>query len=176
MDNERKVPPGHGPWALPSTQRHDGQATDMEQLGEEVRRKIRGLLGGSLHIRHMDSGSCNGCDWEISHLLSAVYDVQRLGIDFVASPRHADMLLVTGPVTRHLEPALLATYEACGRPRLVVAVGACAVSGGVHGASYATAGGVDRVVPVDVYIPGCPPKPAAILQGILLALDKWEKA
>jgi len=135
-------------------------------------RRIRNLLGRSLHIRHMDTGSDNACDWEIAALLGPVYDVQRLGIDFVASPRHADMLLVTGAVTRHLQPALMATYVAMPSPKLVVAVGDEACGGGVLQGSYAVAGGVDRVLPVDVYIPGSPPRPQALIHGILLALGR----
>ncbi len=145
---------------------------DAQVLGARLRERIGRLFRRSLHIRHLDLGSSNGCDWEINALLNPVYDVQRFGIDFVASPRHADLLLVTGPVTRHLEPALWATYEATPDPKLVVAVGACACSGGVVAESYATAGGVDQRVPVDVYIPGCPPRPQAILHGLLLALDR----
>lgn len=136
--------------------------------------RIRTLLGRSLHIRHMDAGSDNACDWEIAALLGPVYDVQRLGIDFVASPRHADMLLVTGAVTRHLEPALMATYEAMPWPRLVVAVGDEACGGGVLRGSYAVAGGVDRLLPVHVYIPGSPPRPQALIHGILLALGRTQ--
>jgi Ni,Fe-hydrogenase III small subunit/formate hydrogenlyase subunit 6/NADH:ubiquinone oxidoreductase subunit I len=141
-----------------------------EALGERIRRSLR----RSLHIRHCDAGSENACDWEINALLSPVYDVQRFGIDFVASPRHADLLLVTGAVTRNLEPALRATYEAMPAPRLVVAVGDEACSGGILQGSYAVAGGVDRVVPVDVYIPGDPPRPQALIQGLLIAMGRLE--
>lgn len=141
--------------------------------GKVLQDRIHKLFGRSLHIRHVDSGSCNGCDFEMTALTNAVYDVQRFGIDFVASPRHADMLLVTGPVTRHLEVALRRTYQAAAEPRLVVALGACACGGGIFGGSYATLGGVDRVVPVDAYIPGCPPRPLAIIHGLLLALGRW---
>ena len=144
-------------------------------LGAQLRERIARTFQRSLQIRHLDVGSSNGCDWEINALLNPVYDVQRFGIDFVASPRHADLLLVTGPVTRHLEPALWATFEATPDPKLLVAVGACACSGGVVANSYATAGGVDRRLPVDVYIPGCPPRPQAILHGLLLALDRREQ-
>ncbi|MCL5027122.1 MAG: hypothetical protein M1531_11635, partial [Chloroflexi bacterium] len=119
--------------------------------------RVSRLLKRSLHIRHMAAGSDNSTDWEIAALLNPVYDIQRLGIDFVASPRHADLLLVTGAVTRHLEPALYATYEAMPSPRLVVAAGDEACGGGVLHGSYAVAGGVDRCLPVDVYVPGDPP-------------------
>ena len=148
---------------------------ETESLAVRLRERIAGLFRSSLQIRHLDVGSCNGCDWEIAALLNPVYDLQRFGIDFVASPRHADMLLVTGAITRNLEPALWQTYEATPDPKLVVAVGACACGGGIVASSYATAGGVDRRIPVDVYIPGCPPRPQAILHGILLALDRRDQ-
>jgi len=147
-------------------------ASASSTLGSRLNRRVRGLLSRSLHIRHMAAGSDNSTDWEISALLNPVYDVQRLGIDFVASPRHADLLLVTGAVTRHLEPALMATYEAMPAPRLVVAAGDEACGGGVLQGSYAVAGGVDRCLPVDVYIPGDPPRPQALIQGLMVALDR----
>jgi Ni,Fe-hydrogenase III small subunit/formate hydrogenlyase subunit 6/NADH:ubiquinone oxidoreductase subunit I len=134
--------------------------------------EIHRVLGRSLHLRHLDSGSCNACDWELAALLNPVYDVRRLGIDFVASPRHADGVVVTGPVTRNLETAVRRTVEAVPDPRVVIAVGACAASGGIVGEGYASAGGVDRVLPVDVYIPGCPPRPEAILFGVLVAVGR----
>ncbi len=137
--------------------------------------RMKRVLGKSVHIRHVDSGSCNGCDWEMTHLLNSIYDVQRLGFDFVASPRHADFLMVTGGVTRNLEVALRRTYAATPEPRVVVAVGTCACSGGVFQDSYAVTGGVDKIVPVQVYIPGCPPRPQALIQGLMLALDKIEQ-
>ncbi len=136
--------------------------------------EIRRVLGRSLHLRHLDAGSCNACDWELTALLNPVYDVRRLGIDFVASPRHADGVMVTGPVTRNLETAVRRTLEAVPEPRIVIAVGACAASGGIVGEGYASAGGVDKVLPVDVYIPGCPPRPEAIIFGILLALGRLD--
>ena len=140
--------------------------------GEKGETAPFGRLRRSLHIRHMAAGSENACDWEISALLNPVYDVQRLGIDFVASPRHADLLLVTGAVTRNLEPALLATYEAMPAPRIVVAVGDEACSGGILRGSYACAGGVDRGLPGDVYVPGDPPRPQALIEGLLIAAGK----
>jgi Ni,Fe-hydrogenase III small subunit len=140
----------------------------------DLKRAVDARLGRSLHIRHLDSGSCNACDWEMTALLNSVYDVQRLGIDFVASPRHADLLLVTGVMTRNLEQAARMTYEAMPEPRLVVAMGACAVGGGVFAQTYAAAGGAEAVLPVDVFIPGCPPRPEAIIQGLLIAVGKLE--
>lgn len=142
---------------------------------EEVAERIRGVLGRSLQLRHLDSGSCNACDWELTALLNPVYDVRRLGIDFVASPRHADGVVVTGPVTRNLETAVRRTWEAVPEPRVVVAVGACAASGGIAGRGYASAGGVGEILPVDVFIPGCPPRPEAILFGLLLAVGRVEE-
>ncbi|MHB1131776.1 MAG: NADH-quinone oxidoreductase subunit B family protein [Chloroflexota bacterium] len=136
--------------------------------------RVRGLLKRSLHVRHLAAGSDNSTDWEIAALLNPIYDVQRLGIDFVASPRHADLLLVTGAVTRHLEPALRATYEAMPSPRLVVAAGNEACGGGLLRGSYAVAGGVDRCLPVDVYVPGDPPCPEALIQGLLVAMGRSE--
>jgi Ni,Fe-hydrogenase III small subunit/formate hydrogenlyase subunit 6/NADH:ubiquinone oxidoreductase subunit I len=139
----------------------------------EVAEEIRRTLGRSLHLRHLDAGSCNACDWELTALLNPVYDVRRLGIDFVASPRHADGVVVTGPVTRNLEAAVRRTWEAVPEPRVVIAVGACAASGGVAGRrTYASAGGVAEVLPVDVFVPGCPPRPEAIVFGILLAVGR----
>jgi Ni,Fe-hydrogenase III small subunit len=120
----------------------------------------------------VDAGSCNGCELEIVALNNPVHDIERFGIQFVASPRHADMLLVTGPVTRNMELALLKTHRAMAEPKVVVAVGACGISGGIFGENYASLGSVDKVLPVDVYIPGCPPRPQALLHGILLAVGR----
>ena len=157
----------------PTGENPAASATDqVERLGARLRGEIARTFGRSLHLRHLDVGSCNGCDWELTALLNPVYDLQRFGIDIVASPRHADGLLVTGPVTRHLEPALWATYDATPEPKLVIAVGACACDAGFLVGSYAVAGGVDRRLPVDVYIPGCPPRPEAILHGLLLAMGR----
>jgi Ni,Fe-hydrogenase III small subunit/Pyruvate/2-oxoacid:ferredoxin oxidoreductase delta subunit len=140
--------------------------------GEALRAEITRKLGRSLHIRHLDVGSCNACDFELGQLGSPVYDLQQYGIDFVASPRHADLLMVTGVVTRNLTQALTMTYEATPTPRLVMAVGACAASGRTFGDSYAIRGGADTLVPVDIYVPGCPPRPQALIYGLLLALDR----
>ncbi|HJV46874.1 MAG TPA: NADH-quinone oxidoreductase subunit B family protein [Bacillota bacterium] len=150
---------------------HQQAASDRKML----QNRIKEVLGHSLHIRHVDSGSCNGCDFEMSTLTNPIYDIQRLGVDFVASPRHADMLLVTGGVTVHLEEALKKTYQATAHPKMVVAVGSCACGGGIVGETYANYGGIDQIVPVYVYIPGCPPRPQAIMEGILLALDRMNE-
>ncbi len=151
----------------PMPERSDAEAA-------RVAHEIHRVLGRSLHLRHLDAGSCNACDWELSTLLNPVYDIRRLGIDFVASPRHADGVAVTGSVTRNLETAMRRTFAAIPEPRLVIAVGACASSGGIVGEGYASAGGVDRLMPVDVYIPGCPPRPEAIIFGLLLAIGRLE--
>jgi Ni,Fe-hydrogenase III small subunit/formate hydrogenlyase subunit 6/NADH:ubiquinone oxidoreductase subunit I len=151
------------------------QPPSLDAIGAELKARVDKVLGRSLHIREVDAGSCNGCEMEIVGLNSPVYDVERFGIHFVASPRHADMLLVTGPVSRNMELALRKTYDATPAPRLVVAVGACGCSGGIFGQNYASLGGVDKVIPVDVYIPGCPPNPHALLHGILLAVGRLRK-
>jgi Ni,Fe-hydrogenase III small subunit/ferredoxin-like protein FixX len=143
-----------------------------ESAGNELHKKIRRVFNRSMHIRHVDVGSCNACDFEMSALSNPIYDLQQYGIDFVASPRHADMLMVTGVVTRNLTQALLMTYEATPAPKLVMAVGACAAGGRTFGDSYAIRGRVDQLVPVDIYVPGCPPRPQALLYGLLLALDR----
>ena len=139
---------------------------------ESAGREIRELMGRALNIRQVDAGSCNGCEAEIDALTNPYYDLERFGIHFVASPKHADMLLVTGPVTRNMAVALRQTYEAAPAPKLVVAVGACGCGGGIFAGSYAVAGGVDAIVPVDGYIPGCPPTPAMLLTGILRVLGR----
>jgi Ni,Fe-hydrogenase III small subunit/formate hydrogenlyase subunit 6/NADH:ubiquinone oxidoreductase subunit I len=150
-------------------------STHLEEIGTRLKSEVSRFLGRSLHIREVDAGSCNGCEVEIVGLNSPVYDLERFGIHFVASPRHADMLLVTGPVTRNMELALRKTYDAAPDPRLVVAVGACGCSGGIFDRNYAICGGVDQVIPVDVYIPGCPPNPHALLHGILVAVGRLQQ-
>lgn len=145
---------------------------DELDVARQLRRTIERTLGRSLHVRHLDTGSCNGCDWEIAALLNPYHDIQRLGIDFVASPRHADLLLVTGIMTRNLEEAARRTYEAMSAPRLVVAVGACAISGGVFAGTYAGRDGISDVLPVDVFVPGCPPRPEALVHGLLVAVGR----
>jgi len=148
------------------------QRASLDAIGQQIKDRAGKIFGRSLHIREVDAGSCNGCEVEIVGLNSPIYDIERFGIHFVASPRHADMLLVTGPVTRNMELALKKTYDATPDPRLVVAVGACGCSGGIFGQNYAILGAVDKVLPVDVYIPGCPPNPHALLHGILLAMGR----
>ena len=158
---------------LTEVRRADGGIdVGIDRVGQKAHERIHKLLGRSLAIREVDAGSCNGCELEIVALNNPVYDLERFGIHFVASPRHADMLLVTGPVTRNMELALLKTYQAMPEPKVVVAVGACGISGGIFGKNYASLGGVDNVVPVDVYVPGCPPRPQALLHGILLAVGR----
>ena len=146
--------------------------TSYEIMCSELKVNINKLFGRSLQIREVDSGSCNGCDYEINAVSNPFNDIERLGISFVASPRHADMLLVTGTATRNMQVALIKTYNATPDPKIVVAVGACACSGGIFKDTYATSNGIDSIVPVDVYIPGCPPRPQAIIYGILKALDR----
>lgn len=145
---------------------------EVERLGAEIQRKIDKRFAKSLAIREVDAGSCNGCELEIHALNNVYYDLERFGVHFVASPRHADILLVTGPVSRHMEEALRRTYEATPDPKWVIACGDCAVCGGEFGVSYASSGAVENVIPVDVKIPGCPPTPAQLLAGILRTMNK----
>ncbi len=144
---------------------------DELRLREHLQDRIRTVLGRALCIRHVDAGSCNGCELEIHALNNPVYNMDGLGIRFVASPRHADLLLVTGPVSRHMEAALLRTFHATPDPKLVVAVGDCGCTGGIFNESYACRGRVSQIIPVDVAVPGCPPSPTRILQGILTAVS-----
>lgn len=137
-----------------------------------IHKDILAILGKALAIREVDAGSCNGCELEINAVTNPYYNMEGLGIKFVASPRHADMLLVTGPVSRNMEEALKRTYDATPEPRLVVAVGDCAACGGIFGEGYATVGSVAKVIPVDVTVPGCPPPPLEILRGILAAVKR----
>jgi Ni,Fe-hydrogenase III small subunit len=143
----------------------------MRLIEQRLQQEILEVFGGALSIRQVDAGSCNGCELEIHAVNNAYYNIEGLGIKFVASPRHADLLLVTGPVSRHMEVALKRTYDATPEPKLVVAVGDCACDGGIFGESYATCGKVSNVIPVDVVVGGCPPTPTAILQGILTAIS-----
>ena len=151
----------------------DGAAIEVVR---EIDTRARRLLGRAIGIRQVDAGSCNGCEIEITGLTGPVYDLERFGLHFVASPRHADLLLVTGPVTRNMEVPLRKTYEATPDPKLVVAVGECAKNCGVFAGSYAVAGSVAEIIPVDVIVTGCPPSPADILRGILTALGRLEAA
>jgi Ni,Fe-hydrogenase III small subunit len=150
----------------PAPQARDDWRVQAAQIQDEILR----ILGRALVIREVDAGSCNGCELEIHALNGPRYNLEGLGIRFAASPRHADLLLVTGPVSRHMEQPLRIAYEAMPNPKLVVAVGDCGCDGGIFGASYATVGGVAKVLPVDVVVPGCPPTPVALLQGILTAI------
>jgi NADH-quinone oxidoreductase B subunit len=143
----------------------------VEELATAVNKAARRRLGRSLSVRAVDAGSCNGCELEMHALTNAFYDIERFGIHFVASPRHADVLLVTGPVTANMREALERTYDATPNPKWVVALGDCARDGGCFAGSYAVVGGVSRVVPVDLHIPGCPPSPREILSGFLALLD-----
>jgi Ni,Fe-hydrogenase III small subunit len=143
----------------------------IDALGRRLALAARGRLGRSLSIREVDAGSCNGCELEIHGLNNPFYDLERFGLRFVASPRHADVLLVTGPVTRNMAEALRRTYAATPDPKWVVAAGDCACDGGCFAGSYAIVGGVDAVLPVDVRIPGCPPSPTALLEGLVVLVE-----
>ncbi|MDA8169209.1 MAG: NADH-quinone oxidoreductase subunit NuoB [Nitrospiraceae bacterium] len=142
------------------------------ELIEEARKKIDRVFGRSVRIRQVDAGSCNACEWECTALINPVYDVQRFGVDFVASPRHADILLVTGPASFSMALALKKTYLAMPEPKIVIACGDCAADGGVFKGSYAVTGGVDKVVPAVSRIRGCPPSPSAIMTGIMETIRK----
>jgi len=144
---------------------------EIEKIGVQLEDAIRRRFQRSLAIRQVDAGSCNGCELEIHAINNSFYNCERFGIHFTASPRFADLLLVTGPVSHNMEIALKRTYAATPSPKIVVAVGDCGCNGGVFGKSYASLGGIDRVIPVDAVIPGCPPTPTALLQGILKAID-----
>ena len=144
----------------------------LRVMADRLRADVLENFAGALTIRHVDAGSCNGCELEINSLNNPYYNLEGLGIKFVASPRHADLLLVTGPVSRHMEVALKRTYDATPEPKLVVAIGDCGCTGGIFGENYASLGRVSNVIPVDVAVPGCPPTPLAIMQGILTAIKR----
>ncbi|MEK6581638.1 MAG: NADH-quinone oxidoreductase subunit B family protein [Nitrospirota bacterium] len=144
---------------------------EVEEVGIRLEEAVRKRFRGSLAIRQVDAGSCNGCELEIHAINNPIYNCERFGIHFTASPRFADMLLVTGPVTHNMEIALRRTYNATPPPKIVVAVGDCGCNGGIFGESYASLGGIDKVIPVNVLIHGCPPTPVALLQGILKAIE-----
>jgi len=146
-------------------------ADETLRICDDLQVRIRAILGRALCIRHIDAGSCNGCELEIHALNNSLYNLEGLGIRFVASPRHADLLLVTGPVSRHMKVALQRTYAATPDPKLVVALGDCGCTGGIFGETYATCGRVSNVIPVNVAVPGCPPNPKRILAGILAAIS-----
>jgi len=151
-----------------------GEAAQQE--ASRIQQELLDIMGQALTIREVDAGSCNGCELEINALGNPYYNLEGLGIRFVASPRHADLLLVTGPVSRNMDVALKRTYEATPEPKLVVAVGDCACDGGVFGETYATCGKVSNIIPVDVTVPGCPPPPLDILRGILTAVKRRVKS
>jgi formate hydrogenlyase subunit 7 len=161
-------------WAYGARRREDlvWAATVEAPEAEALKGQIRRIFGRSLHVRHVDAGSCNGCESELQALNNPFYNLHRLGVFFTASPRHADLLLVTGPVTYAMRGPLLEAFEAMPEPRFVMAVGTCAVSGGTNGGGYACGNGLDGVLPVDVYLPGCPPNPAAIIHALLLLLER----
>lgn len=159
-------------WAFGVRNREDLRWTETVSRAARTRSRDRNGFRRSLHIRHVDSGSCNGCESELQALNNPFYNLHRLGIFFTPSPRFADLLLVTGPVTKAMEPPLRATWEAMPQPRWVIAVGTCAVSGGIAGGGYACGHGLEGVLPVDVYLPGCPPNPAAIIEALLMFLDR----
>lgn len=150
------------------------RALPLPELRFHLRDEVQRVLGRSLNIREVDAGSCNGCEVEVSSLSNPVYDLERFGIRIVASPRHADALLVTGPVTRNMRPALMRTYRAVPEPRIVVAMGTCAISGCPFGGTYAAGAGVAEVLPVDIFIPGCPPHPRTVVLALLEALGRTQ--
>jgi Ni,Fe-hydrogenase III small subunit len=158
----------HGPLTEPAPAPDEA---GLAELAKKVDRVARAKLGRSLSIRQIDAGSCNGCELEIHALNNAFYDLERLGLRFVASPRHADVLMVTGPVTKNMRQALKRTYNATPDPKWVIAVGACAADGGIFSRSYAVAGGVNDVIPVDLHIRGCPPSPIELLKGLMALLE-----
>jgi Ni,Fe-hydrogenase III small subunit len=158
----------HGPLTEAAPSADDAA---LVEIAAQVERAARQRLGRTLSIREVDAGSCNGCELEIHALSNVFYDLERFGLRFVASPRHADVLLVTGPVTVNMREALVRTYQATPAPKWVVAVGACARDGGVFSGSYACVGGVSAVLPVDLHIRGCPPSPIALLEGLLALLE-----
>lgn len=150
---------------------HNGD-TGLDELASRLSRETQARLGCSLSIRELDAGSCNGCELEINALSNAFYDLERFGLRFVASPRHADVLLVTGPITKNMRDALQRTYEAMPHPKWVIAAGDCAINGGCFAGSYAVAGAASQIVPVDLVVHGCPPTPTQLLQGLVLLMKR----
>jgi len=171
-------PPGaftpSGDWAFGVRRREDlvRAETAASDTAQQLKGAIRAVFGRSLHVRHVDAGSCNGCESELQALNNPFYNLHRLGVFFTPSPRFADLLLVTGPVTYAMRESLLETYRAMPQPRWVMAAGTCAVSGGIAGGGYACGHGVEGLLPVDVYLPGCPPNPAAFIQALLMLLER----
>lgn len=160
-------------WQLAATERSDLRITGRNAPHiEALRRDLRRLLGRSLRLRQISAGGCNGCELEVNALGNVVFDASRFGIDFVASPRHADGVLITGPISQNMRAATLATYEAVAEPKLVIAAGACAISGGIFWGHEEVTGGIDGLLPVDLYVPGCPPHPITILDGLLRLLGQ----
>ena len=161
-------------WAFASRSREDlvWSRAALSEEGATLEREIRRVFGRSLHIRHVDAGSCNGCESELQALSNPYYNLHRLGVFFTASPRFADLLLVTGPVTYAMRGPLLEAFEAMPQPRFVMAAGTCAVSGGTNGGGYACGNGLEGVLPVDLYLPGCPPSPPAIIHALLMLLRR----
>jgi Ni,Fe-hydrogenase III small subunit/NAD-dependent dihydropyrimidine dehydrogenase PreA subunit len=160
-------------WRLAASRRADLLLTNGDRPEiDALRRELRRLLGRSLRLRQISAGGCNGCEVEVNALGNVVFDGSRFGIDFVASPRHADGILVTGPVTRNMKQALMTTYEAVAEPKLVIAAGACAISGGLYRGHAEACDGIEGLLPVDLYIPGCPPHPITILDGLLRLLGR----
>ncbi|MCU7960939.1 MAG: NADH-quinone oxidoreductase subunit B family protein [gamma proteobacterium symbiont of Bathyaustriella thionipta] len=151
------------------------QDPEVQALGSELKTVVDAHFNGSLAIRAVDAGSCNACELEIHAINGPHYDIERFGVHFVASPRHADVLLVTGPVSRHMETAVRRTWRAMAAPRFVIACGDCACNGGEFGSSYASCGAVENVIPVDLQIAGCPPSPVQLMRGILALMQKAKK-
>lgn len=156
---------------LRPAEKAETETAETEALGAELAGAALRRLGRSLAVREVDAGSCNGCELEINALSNPYYDLERFGLHLVASPRHADVLLVTGPVTKNMAEALWRTYDATPAPKWVVAAGDCAIDGGCFAGSYAVLGGVEAVIPVDMRIPGCPPRPIDLLRGLVLLLE-----
>lgn len=164
-----------GTVTIPKKNIADIKETDnIEIVGGALKEKIVKMFRRSLQIREVDTGSCNACEVEANALNNPIYDIERFGISFVASPRHADALLVTGPVSRNMKEALIKTYEATGSPKIVIAMGNCAKDGGIFKDSYAVENGVNKIIPVDIYIPGCPPNPKKIIYALLKGLEDIE--